>query len=353
MEPMTARTGCNGSGDPRRRRALGVFTISVACIGAATAFLNGTFLGAAQSAVPADSQVQVRSGEPRVIHVPGETATIQGAIDMAPDGSTIMIAPGVYRERILLEDRSVHLLGVGGASATQVVGDGSTRPIAWIRGGSSRIEGLTFEGGRGDTGRGASVQRGSTVFVGCGFVRNAGGVEATDARVGFEACHFTGNRSPFAGGGLLARRSELQLDRCSVEANVATTFGGGLGLMEGEIRMQDSVLANNRVASGAWGGGLYGDQARVMVQGGIFQGNVSAESGPAAFLAGGSATFNGVRFDDNRSDGGWVVHGSGDAILSLEGVEGEVGRIWTADEGGDELAMVDPANGAGFPITAP
>jgi hypothetical protein len=320
----------------------------VACIGAATAFLNGTFLGAAQSAVPADSQVQVRSGEPRVIHVPGETATIQGAIDMAPDGSTIMIAPGVYRERILLEDRSVHLLGVGGASATQVVGDGSTRPIAWIRGGSSRIEGLTFEGGRGDTGRGASVQRGSTVFVGCGFVRNAGGVEATDARVGFEACHFTGNRSPFAGGGLLARRSELQLDRCSVEANVATTFGGGLGLMEGEIRMQDSVLANNRVASG-----LYGDQARVMVQGGIFQGNVSAESGPAAFLAGGSATFNGVRFDDNRSDGGWVVHGSGDAILSLEGVEGEVGRIWTADEGGDELAMVDPANGAGFPITAP
>jgi hypothetical protein len=325
----------------------------VACVGAATAFLNGTFLGAAQSAVPADSQVQVRSGEPRVIHVPGETATIQGAIDMAPDGSTIMIAPGVYRERILLEDRSVHLLGVGGASATQVVGDGSTRPIAWIRGGSSRIEGLTFEGGRGDTGRGASVQRGSTVFVGCGFVRNAGGVEATDARVGFEACHFTGNRSPFAGGGLLARRSELQLDRCSVEANVATTFGGGLGLMEGEIRMQDSVLANNRVASGAWGGGLYGDQARVMVQGGIFQGNVSAESGPAAFLAGGSATFNGVRFDDNRSDGGWVVHGSGDAILSLEGVEGEVGRIWTADEGGDELAMVDPANGAGFPITAP
>lgn len=355
MEPMTTAKGCDGSGDPRRRRALGVFTISVACIGAATAFLNGTFLGAAQSAMQFDagSSIGARSSEPRVIQVPGESSTIQGAIDMAPDGSTVMIAPGVYRERILLDGRSVHLLGVGGATATQVVGDGSTRPIAWIRDGSSRIEGITFEGGRGDTGRGASVQRGSTVFVGCGFVRNAGGVEATDARVDFEACHFTGNRSSFAGGGLVARRSEVRLDRCRVEANVATTFGGGLGLMEGEVRMQDTVMANNRVASGAWGGGLYGDRARVLVQGGAFEGNVSAESGPAAFLAGGSATFSGVRFDDNRSDGGWVVHGSQDAILSLERIEGEAGRIWTADDREDELAMVDPANGAGSIITAP
>jgi pectin methylesterase-like acyl-CoA thioesterase len=288
-----------------------------------------------------------------VIHVPGEASTIQGAIDMAPDGSTIMIAPGVYRERVLLDGRSLHVLGMGGAAATQVVGDGSLQPIAWIRGGSNRIEGVTFEGGRGETGRGASLQRGTSVFVSCGFVRNTGGVEALDAKASFENCHFTGNRAGFAGGGLLARRSEVQLDRCRVEANVATTFGGGVGMMEGELRVQGTLLSNNRVASGAWGGGLYADQTRVLVQGGAFEGNVSAESGPAAFVTGGSATFSGVRFDDNRSEGGWVVHGSGDAVLSLEAIEGEAGRIWTAEERADELAMVDPANGAGSIITAP
>lgn len=354
MEPITRNTGCNGSGDPRRRRALGVFTISVACIGGATAFFNGTFLGAAQSAVRTEARTEViRANEPRVIQVPGDASTIQGAIDLAPDGSTIMIAPGVYRERVLLDGRSLHLLGMGGASATQVVGDGSNQPIAWIRGGANRVEGITFEGGRGETGRGASLQRGTSVFVACGFVRNAGGVEATDAKASFQDCHFTGNRASFAGGGLLARRSEVQLDRCRVEANVATTFGGGLGLMEGEVQMSGTLLSNNRVASGAWGGGLYGDQARVLVQGGAFEGNVSAESGPAAFLSGGSGTFTGVRFDDNRSDGGWVVHGSGDAILSLQSIEGEAGPIGSVEERADELAMVDPANGAGSALTAP
>lgn len=346
MEPIIVHHGNGGRSDPRRRRALGLFTVSVACIGALTAFVNGSFLGAAQSATVASQAAEVRAVEPRTVHVPGDHATIQQAIDASADGSTILIAPGLYRERLLLDGRALHLLGTGGASATQVIGDGSFKPVAWIRGGDNRLEGITFEGGRGETGRGASVQQGSSRFVACRFVRNAGGVEANDAKVVFDGCEFTANRASFAGGAVLALRSEVQLDRCRVEANVATTFGGGIGLMDGEATLQDTVVANNRVSSGAWGGGLYGDRTRVLVQGGAFTGNASAESGPAAFLSGGSATFRGVRFDDNRSDGGWVVDAGRGVSLSLEGTTGETGRILTSDEAvvGDEIAMADAAS---------
>lgn len=343
MEPVNGSKSRGNGIDPRRRRALGVFTLSVACVGAFTAFLNGSFLGAAQSS-PSVSAASVQpSAEPRTVRVPVDHATIQQAIDASPDGSTILVSPGLYRERVVLDGRSLHLLGMGGAGATQVVGDGSSQPIAWIRDGANRIEGITFEGGRGETGRGASVQRGSSQFVGCRFVRNAGGVEATDARVSFDGCDFTGNKASFAGGAVLARRSEAHFERCRIEANVATTFGGGIGLMDGEATLQETAVVNNRVSSGAWGGGLYGDHARVLVQGGAFEGNSSAESGPAAFLSGGSGTFRGVRFGENRSEGGWVVHGSEGVSLSLEGTQGEAGRILTADEAvvGDEVALAD------------
>lgn len=348
MEPIEGNLDRDGSRrhvDPRRRRALGVFTISVACVGAATAFLNGSFLGAAQSAVAVEAPVvtvPVRS-EPVVVHVPGEHATIQHAIDAASDGDTILIGPGLYQERLRLDGRFLHLLGVGGASATQVVADAPGKPVVWIRGGSNRIEGITFEGGQGEGGRGAVMQRGSAVFVSCRFTRNAGGAEATDAQVRFEGCWFNGNRASFAGGGVLARRSELHMDRCHVESNVATTFGGGVGLMDGEAVLVDTTVSGNRLASGAWGGGLYGDNARLLVERGVFEGNVSAESGPAAFLTGGAGTFRGVRFDDNRSEGGWVVHGSHGVSLTLERVEGETGPVLTSGNEAwtDEVAMAD------------
>ena len=55
------------------------------------------------------------------VSVPGDYKTIQQAIDGVADGATILLAPGMYRERIVLQDRTVHIWGVGGAEATRIV----------------------------------------------------------------------------------------------------------------------------------------------------------------------------------------------------------------------------------------
>ena len=56
------------------------------------------------------------SAAPPVLHVPGQYATIQSAIDAAPTGATIVVAPGIYTEQVSIT-KSVSLHGAG-ASAT-------------------------------------------------------------------------------------------------------------------------------------------------------------------------------------------------------------------------------------------
>jgi len=44
-----------------------------------------------------------------LVRVPEQYATIQQAIDAAPDGSTVLVSPGVYHESVSIDGKSIHL----------------------------------------------------------------------------------------------------------------------------------------------------------------------------------------------------------------------------------------------------
>ena len=173
MEPMNDSMMQGSFAPERNRRAWGTFSIVVAGIAGFTAFLNGTFVGHAHSAVNDAAQdawaLSLAAGVREAVSVPGDFLSIQAAIDGSADGATILIAPGTYRERIDLRGRSLHLWGVGGATMTTLAGNGADGPVASVRGGSVQFDGITFQGGRGESGRGASVQDGAARFTACRF----------------------------------------------------------------------------------------------------------------------------------------------------------------------------------------
>jgi hypothetical protein len=322
VEPMTHGPQVNASHHAERsRRAWAALTLACASVGAGVAFIHGAFLGSAHSEVTVQSRSalqSLRTGIEGTLHVPGNYSTIQAAIDAAADGATIFVAPGVYAERLSLDGRSLVLWGVGGAEVTTIAGDTGHGPIVSLHGGMNRLQGFTLRGGRGESGRGAAVRDGAAFFTDCRFQDNAGGVHASGSNVTFARCQFRDNRADFAGGALLLHGGHARLEHCSMESNVARTFGGAISVMDGQADLIDTFVADNRLISGAWGGGIYASNAQLTVEGGAFLANASAESGSAAFLRGGSGVFRGVQFQDNSTPAeGWVVHAQ-DAAVSLQ-----------------------------------
>ena len=88
----------------------------------------------------------------RTLRVPAEQASINAAYAAAQSGYTILVAPGEYRESLLIQGKNVVIRSEEGPSRTTIRGNGN-QPVLQIQGTAitraTRIEGFTVTGGRG------------------------------------------------------------------------------------------------------------------------------------------------------------------------------------------------------------
>ncbi len=147
-------------------------------------------------------------------HVPAQHASIQAAIVASANGDTVLVAPGVYLERIDFLGKAITVRSSGGALATAIDANQTGTVV-------------TFANGEGP----ASVLEGFTVRGGLGVSAIVGGIECQGTSPTIRACTITGNRgsagSPtgFASGGvggIYATATALRLIDCEVSGN----FGG-------------------------------------------------------------------------------------------------------------------------------
>ena len=171
----------------------------------------------------------------------GDYTTIQSAIDVVPEASTILVAPGIYNETIDLGTKNLVISGIGkDVSKTVIDGSGLDSSVVRISGGqdsSTILQMLTIANGVA----GSRLPGNANILAG-------GGLLVIDSNPRIEFCRIIGNRSGFGGGAYLLR-SESTIADCLFDDNFASADGGGLFVFNGATRICRNNFFDNRAVN--------------------------------------------------------------------------------------------------------
>ncbi len=230
------------------------------------------------------------------IRVPADQATITLALAAARSGDTILVAPGDYRESLLIQGKNVVIRSEAGPRVTTIRGNGS-QPVLQIQGSlisrATRIEGFTVTGGRGpNDGGGFLVQSGASPVISRNIIENntfcgaGGGVATAFASPRIEFNLIRNNRQQGCSGGTggagvsVRGSSSAEIVGNIIEDNVMlTSSGGGIGLFaSGLTRVEGNLVRRN---TAVFAGGIYGANmdAEILLQNIVVENQASRGAG--------------------------------------------------------------------------
>lgn len=203
-----------------------------------------------------------------------------------------------------------------------------------VKGNESYLElnRCTFTGSKADFGAALQISSGSVMAMNTGFVSNSassagGAIWASGGTTDLLACTFTGNNAPaggaiFAEGDAVLRLANLEEKQSSFSSNAATANGGGaLYIQENaQVEINDVIWSdNNASAEDACGGAIWKEgPIELVINGGSFSGNNSANTGGAMHVAEGAVTLNGVKtITGNTAKYGGCISVAGSSSLNV------------------------------------
>jgi hypothetical protein len=160
-----------------------------------------------------------------IIHVPGDSTTIQGGINGSVDGDTVLVADGTYmgdgNRDIDFGGRAIVVLSENGPEMTIIDCEGDSL---------DPHRGFYFQNGEDST----SVVQGFTITN--GWADEGGGIRCYESSPKVNNCTFSGNTaiSPtysFGGGGMYNYHSSPMVTNCTFIDNSAPfylNYGGGM-----------------------------------------------------------------------------------------------------------------------------
>jgi hypothetical protein len=244
----------------------------------------------------------------QTLDVPAAYPTIQAAIDAAPAGAVVQIAPGTYRERVKISERgpALTLRGDPGNPAQVVIdahGNGVALMVVDV-GDNVVVEGITFTGGTGydDHGGGLYMARSTAIFRRCVFRDNhagndGGGAFIIESGGLFQDCEFADNRAKHGAGVIVHHRSTTVFDRCRFLRNRATEpgvygVGGGFWVTNSSPTFLDCLMHDNHATGGGGGGVILSPawdepERTTLLRGCTFTNNSAPES-PGSLRQGGA-----------------------------------------------------------------
>lgn len=177
------------------------------------------------------------------IRVPNDHASIQGAIDAASEGDTVLVAPGTYtgdgNKRLDFAGTDLTLRSEGGAKTTIIDCEG-------------KLQGFNFDSGETP----AAVVDGFTVRNGNPHYGSGGGIDCSEASPTIVNCTFTESKDSLYGGGIYCFRADPIIANCTVSNNTANFRGGGIYCRFSSPTITRCVITGNS-ADNYDGGGIY------------------------------------------------------------------------------------------------
>jgi hypothetical protein len=195
------------------------------------------------------------------LHVPADVITIQGAIDLAATGDTIVVSPGVYPEHIDFLGKAIRVRSEVGRDVTTIRAVQADVPVVSFTTGedsSSVLEG--FEIDAAARSRGIWCFKSGPVVQDC-EVWNAyssesgGGIACVSGTATIRNNDVHHNYASWVGAGILAHESMVVITGNSVHHN--SGMRPGIGLTWGPSLISRNVIYNNQGTEAQWGAGLW------------------------------------------------------------------------------------------------
>lgn len=267
-----------------------------------------------------------------LIHVPADQATIQGGIDAASEGDTVVVATGTYSEYAIdFNGKAIRVTGSAPndqeiVDATVVDGEGRGTVFYFHQGESrqSVLSGLTIQGGRGagwpDNRAGGVTCRDNTsptiehCLIRTNSAGGGGGIYAKESTPRVVDCRIYDNDSEFRGGGIYCHMASMLIEDCIIKGN-ASAFGGGINCNDCSPTIRNCTVTENYVTyagggflvgvsdpiisncliiennGGQSGGGFSFVQSSPVIQNCTIADNVVSAGGAAAYFSDASPTF--------------------------------------------------------------
>jgi hypothetical protein len=193
------------------------------------------------------------------INVPGDYATIQGAINAAQDGDVIHVQPGIYtgngEEVVRLMGKSITLTAAGSPESTVIDGEDQRRCITCDdgEGNNTHISGFTITNGYAQDGAGIYLGWNCSPTIEACIIENnfaswgGAGIGAVGSNSVVRNCMFMNNSSsgPYGGGMRLAGVPGFIIEDCIIRDNTSSVNYGGVFVDGYFCGIVDSAICGN------------------------------------------------------------------------------------------------------------
>ena len=202
-----------------------------------------------------------------IINVPADQSTIQAGIDVAVDGDTILVQPGVYFENINYNEKnitvgSLFLTTQDTTYISQTVIDGNQNgrvvTIEDVDSSEATLCGFSITNGGSQIGGGVYIN--DSVFSLCNLkiINNSGdsgaGIKCVSSGGSITDVYLFNNIANYNGGAISCSQSYLSISNSIISQNYAD-YGGGIDCKNSNMNLSNVNISHNNAETTC--GGLY------------------------------------------------------------------------------------------------